>query len=299
MGKKLLKIFMIAAAVLLGIALIVVILYRFTGVIDEGILRLSNSLSGDKVQISYRSLEGNLFSGATINGLAVDFPNGQLKAEKARAKYSASDFLKGRYFFSELHLDSVTFIYKVDTTAQTPSQETDWSEGIDLSGLPRFRIDDLRISRGTFVLQKPQESQNFRHLELHASFTLLPERVDIQVKSLNGDWLQQNLHLRQASFKVDGSTRRVTLNQFNADVNGNHIGLHGEAEFQPAVRFLLFTDTSRIDLNLINDIIPEFPFENGIVTLYGSFRGNPADFQGELWLSGSADQYRISRASLN
>ncbi|OGB65310.1 MAG: hypothetical protein A2Y94_01375 [Caldithrix sp. RBG_13_44_9] len=66
-------------------------------------------------------------------------------------------------------------------------------------------------------------------------------------------------------------------------------------ELYPQLRFLVFADTSNLELSLLRKFVPDLPYQEGNIRFYIDYIGVPNDFTGQLYLSGQLDSLKFSR----
>ncbi len=63
------------------------------------------------------------------------------------------------------------------------------------------------------------------------------------------------------------------------------------------LRFLVFADTSNLELSLVRRFIPDLPYRDGNIRFYIDYIGVPTDFTGQIFLSGRLDSLNLDRIS--
>lgn len=288
----------LVALLLIGAGTLVA-LYRYTQVVDRAVVSVVNRLAGEGIHVSYADLSGNLFGRIRIDQPQVVFGDDTLRATRLDLDYSLLDVAQGRYIVNDLALiDPYLRLSLVPDTADAPDTPFSFealSASLDLQSWPDIVIGRLLIDNGRIDIAHGKRVEQFRYLATELEARITPEVVKIEPYYLRGRWINQGVELDDLTFKLTGSAKRITLNQFEANLPGIHLVAHGEWEFQPAPRLLFFADTSHVDVPIIRSLWPELPFETGDVTLYGSVIGTRERFSGELFLGGQLDDIRVER----
>lgn len=302
MKRKIPKIILLFLLVLLfGIGLLVM-LYSYTPFIDRGIEKAANLFLPANVTLKYDRIEGNLLGSVRLTNLEIDFPGGRLNSPELVLHYDLPALLNGQVRLGYIFLDSPAVrIIAVGDTGQTmagsPPQTAPDSlfRGIDLSGVPALYVRKMVIKNGRFTLRRANDSLVVDKLELDAHALANSSKIDVQLRYLRGVLPAQNIRLHNLSFRLIGTPKRLTLNQLELRTADSQIIAHGEMELKPHFRFLIFADTSRVEVGLIRRFVPDIPFRKGFVEIYGDFIGNPRRYTGNLFLSARFDSLHIAR----
>jgi len=141
--------------------------------------------------------------------------------------------------------------------------------------------------------QDSLKKNNFEELNLEAALAIDEEQVQVNIKYIKGYWKEKDISLHQLSFRLLGNKRRLTLNQLIAKIDENEVYAHGEIELFPSLRFLAFVDTSVIEIELLNKLIPGLPYQTGYLKFFVEYIGIPQKFSGQLYLTGELDSLQF------
>ena len=305
MAKRIQYIFFVFFLIVaLSIALLVV-LYRFTSVVDPLLMRALNTATGPDIRIHYTRISGNLVGEIRLDDLAIESPQGRLVAEKAILKYQLHDLINQRYVFDRivLHRPVATVLVSNDTAQAAPLLEEKATlptpQPLDLSGVPVVQVRQLVVTDGRiFVVENQDTVHAISDIQIELKGELNETRMEIRPRYIRGFWENYNLRLQQLTFQLIGNRKRITVNQLEARVGDSRLIGHGEVEFVPQLKFYLFADTSTVNLTTLHAIFPSLPYKSGYIRLYGSFIGNFREYTGELFLESLLDSLRIDRFHL-
>ena len=302
--KKRYKIVLWSFLALFAVIFSFIILYSYTPIIDKAILRFINLAVDKNVTIRYSKLEGNLLGDLRIQSPQIIFGGDTLTASSISVNYSAEDLLEGYLNIKYLSIDEPMLVIHSESKDKEGQKELKSAQSIDtllskidLSGLPKMTISELLVRNGKVRIIEDNDQQNLTQIHLAALGEIQPEKVEFRVKYIKGLWLEKNLPLNQLSFVITGNQQRVTLNQLTMDLPGAEVYAHGEIEFMPVLRFLVFVDTSKVDISLIRQFSDSLPFKTGYLDFYGEYIGNPKDFTGNLYFHGAMDSIMLSKIS--
>ncbi len=300
--KIVLWLFLALCVVILGF----VLLYSYTPIVDKAILRFINVALDHNIKVQYDRLEGNLLGNLKIRNPRIIFGGDTLFANSISVNYNAEDLLDGFVNVKYLSIDEPLLVIHSQDNGKKNSGKIKSAQsldtlisGIDLSGIPKINFSEILIRDGRVRFVQDSGQQNFTNIQLAALGEIKPEKVMFRLKYIKGLWLEQNLPLDQLSFVITGNQQRVTLNQLTLEVPGTRVYSHGEIEFMPELRFLVFVDTSNVDISLLKRFADSLPFKEGAFDFYGEYIGNPKSFTGDLYFRGELDSLKISRISFN
>jgi hypothetical protein len=300
MLKKLKISFVIVFLLLVVSVGVFVILYSYTPVVDQAIVTIVNKLAENNIKVDYRHLSGNLLGTVRIDDLTVIMVEDTITCKRLELDYSLMDFLKKKFYVKQLLLIHPTAILHSAGSGTASSPDSleialdSLRTKINLEEFPFVKIDRLIIKDGNIFLKNPGHTRTFENIQLQLSALISDEKVEIQPKYARGEWKNHNLVIEDISFSLIGNKKRITLNQLEAKIpDANLIG-HGEIEFVPNFRFLIFADTTRLEFSLIRKFWPEFPYREGYLKTYGSFIGVPGNFKGDAYLGGVFDSLDVN-----
>jgi len=281
---------------------IFIILYSYTSVVDVVILRLLNMALQEGIDIKYSRLEGNLLGSIRLIDAKITFHDIVINVKTIQFSYSSTDLLDGKIIIETLVLDSPEIVMKSTskngTTEKEPVSPEMVSKAIDLSGFPHLIIDELIIRNGKFFFKNMGEIQNqVEKIQLESSIEVVADKVEFVIKYIKGHWIEKDINLDQLSFRLTGNKKRLTLNQLYISIDENEIFAHGEVELLPELRFLIFADTSTVQIPLIKKLFPDLPFQSGYMRFYLDYIGVPQDFTGQIFIESELDSLEFRTVS--
>ena len=300
MKRKFLKFFLVAFLSVLILLAVLALLYTYTPVVDRGLEKTINQLVGPEVSFHYRKIEGNLLRFIRLKDVEVTFDGGKANIPEMVLRYDAIALTGSKIRIDYLFLQSpsIQFMEKSvkDTlpTASPPPQPLDsLFHPIDLSGLPEIYLRKLVIRDGKITIGTEKTENRIEKINLELNAHLNDRKVEAQVRYLRAEDVLRDIRLKEATFHLLGNPKRVTLNQLELFVDNSRLIGHGELELQPHFRFLLFADTSQINVALLRKFLPDFPYRRGFVRFAGNYIGNPNYFNGEFFVTGRLDSLQF------
>ncbi len=304
MSQKLRRIIIFLNIAIFTIVIIFILLYSYTTIVDKAILKLINLAANHDIQIKYSRLEGNILKSVRINDVEIIADKDTLRCKAVRLKYDVLDLISGEYDISDITLDrpdlivqsrSDTSITTINSVDHLDSNKT--KIAVDLSGFPKIKVDRIFINNGNIQLKSHNKDQIIENIYAELAANISSENVNIHLKYLKGNWLQKDVELKRLTFKLIGNKKRVTINQFELEIEETEVIAHGEIELIPRLKFYIFTDTSDVQLHYLKKIFPDIPYQQGKIRFYGNFIGNPENFNGEFFLSGNLDSLKFKHLS--
>ena len=300
--KIVLWLFLALCVVILGF----ILLYSYTPIVDKAILRIINVAFDHNVKVEYDRLEGNILGNLRIRNPRIIFGGDTLFANSVSINYDAEDLVDGFINIKFLSLDQPYLVIHSKGNEKSKPEKIKGAQsidtlinGIDFSGFPKINVSEIIIRDGMVKFSSDSGQQNFTNIQMAALGEIKPEKVEFRLKYIKGLWVERNLPLDQLSFVITGNQQRVTLNQLTLDVPGARVFAHGEIEFMPELRFLVFVDTSSVDISLLHQFADSLPFKQGNLGFYGEYIGNPKSFTGNFYFRGEMDSLNVSRISFN
>ncbi len=282
------------------LVLLFVLLYSYTRVVDRALLKGVNWAAGKNVRVHFTSLEGNLVGQIRIRGLRIEKDGLALEIPVVQLKYNALDLLQGRVEIESLFLEAPLLMLQSFSDSTSPGQQGESPDTtrytFSLEGLPTIEIGRLEVTGGAVVLFQPRDTLYFRNLTSRIQLRVNDRQVLVDLKYLRGEWVNKNFTLDNLTFKLIGNKKRLTLNQLEVAADGLRLFAHGEVEIAPRFRYLVFVDTSKVEVSLLKKFQSEFPYSTGWLRFYGSYIGVPSRFTGELFLAATLDSLQIYRS---
>lgn len=298
---------LLLVAILLPVVLAVtlVVLYSYTPVVDRAIIHIANKLAEDNIRIQYRQLSGNLLGTVRIDDLTVIISQDTLTCKRVELDYSLLDFARKKFDVQQLALIRPLAILHAapeDTTAvpdTTEFQLDSLGAQISLEKFPFLKVERLIVKDGSVQYKRSGQTETIRNLQMQLSAEITEQRIAVQPKYLRAYWENRNITLQNLSFQLIGNKQRITLNQLEAKIPEANLVGHGEMEFEPEFRFLLFADTTRIEFSLIRKLWPDFLYQEGYLRAYGAFLGVPGNFVGDFFFDGKFDSLIVDHFRAN
>lgn len=305
MLRKIRKILLWTIIVLIVLLGVFVLLYSYTPLVDQTVLKFINSALGDDINIHYDRIEGNLIGNIRLINVTLQSPQLKVNAKKITVSHDSRDLTNKIIRIKSLLIDSPQITFFKSTTVAPSSGETSVSlepeslgVNIDLSQFPIFYLNEFLVKNGQVTLKSgDEELQHFQDINAEGSIEISNEKADFKLKYIKGYWREKDLHLTELSFQAIGNKKRLTINQINFLVEENKIYAHGEIELSPHLRFLVFADTSNLELSLLRKFIPDLPYQEGNLRFYIDYIGVPTDFTGQIYLTGRLDSLNLNRIS--
>ncbi len=300
MRRKLFKIFLTILIVVLVVIALLAVLYTYTPIVDRGLEKIINRALGPEVNFRYRSIEGNLVHAIRLRDVEIAFSGGSIHIPEVVLRYNAADLSRGNIHLNYLYFLSPTIRLDNFTSAEKESQQTvepvdSLFRPIDLSGLPEMLIEKLIVKDGCVRIGQGTTPESWININLELNARLDSRKVEARIRYLRALDSLRHIRLKQASFHLLGNRKRVTLNQMEVLVDQSRIIGHGEMELVPNFRFLLFADTSEIQVALVRKLVPNFPYQHGFVRFAGNYIGNPNYFVGQFFVTGRLDSLNFRR----
>ena len=295
--------------ILLGLALVLIGLYALlvtTPVLDSSAERLINEFLPDGVSISFQRLGGDLIHSLSLRNVEITAPGVNGRIELLQADFDVFTFTEGRLWFKRIILHQPEFhLQPPDTTAASDAASPApapadtlpavMPDSIQIPAFPVIDIQQLIIRDGKFQVDNPRHPFIASAINTEIQFYLSPEKVAISPHYFRALLDPLHIQVHNVQFRLSGTARRITLNQFEARADSSYLIGHGELEFEPHPLLYLFVDTSFVDVTLARKLVPNLEFRQGYLRLYGSYIGNPAAFKGDVFVQGVLDSLEIER----
>ena len=301
MKRRLLKLVFIILALIIITFGAFLIIYNYTPLVDHTVLRIINSALGEDINISYERLEGNLIGAVRLVNVKINAPNLIAEIPQILINHSTTKLISKEIRIKSLLIDSPLIFWKAASQDGRSKNQISLSTDsldiqIDLSGFPVLSIQEFIVKDGKMVVsENGKEKNNFEDLNLEAAISIDKQKVQANVKYIKGYWKDKDISLHQLSFRLLGNKKRLTLNQLIAKVDENEVYAHGEIELFPKLRFLAFVDTSVIEIELLNKLIPNLPYQTGYLKFFIEYIGIPRKFNGQLYLTGELDSLKFHK----
>ncbi len=256
------KILIITPLVFIFIILLIVVLHWRTRLISDSIQQIIRSnISG--VDLTYDEVQGDLLQNVTITGLNLRFENGtRFKTNKVRVSYSLFSTISKKYHFDSVIFDSLwVFLASAEEDTGTgkslqvvlnDASRSEWYKDI-IHHFPDIRFGRLSIAYGRVSDEKNDLLVDDIKLDLSGS--MLPGTIDVDVKSLSGNWTNRQTIISDLSFQLEGNDRRTTLNRLHLKTPNSSILAAMDAEISDSFQVIIGLSESHVSVRDINQLI--------------------------------------------
>lgn len=299
MSKKIKWLLFGSTLLLVGAALLLIVVYTYSPVVDKAILTTLNSIAGDEVKISYQGISGNLLKQIRIDELLITFDDDSVYCKRVELDYVLVDALKSRFRFDEIAIMEPTVILNSsDRGDEEPHADVAPAAApflLPFDKFPDASFDRLIIDNGTLRIRKDASVNSFSDIQLMLAGGLNSDSVNMVLSDGSGYWENREMLLNNASFQIQGNPTRIVLNKI--DLRNEHFTVlaSGAYQFKPTNEISLDIDSIMVNLEALNAFLPDFPYGRGFTHISGALRGETQDFSGNLSLSGVFDSLRIDQ----
>ncbi|RMF61199.1 MAG: hypothetical protein D6748_02220, partial [Calditrichaeota bacterium] len=276
-----------------------VVLYNFTPIVDKSLIAVINKISGEAYHIHFKKLSGNLLGTLRLDDVEItSAKNDTIRIRRVEVDYSLMDIMESRYLIERLLILQPYIKWHVigdslqDSPAENPPLDSLYTH-FSLEQFPHLELGQFILKDGEVFIDYNTETETFKDVQIELSAEITENNVQVKPRYVRASWINRSLEIEDVSFSLMGSRKRIVLNQLEAKIPGANLIGHGEIEFLPRFRFLLFADTSEIEMEVVRRFVQELPYQQGVVRVYGAFIGNPINFNSELYLDAHLDSLKI------
>ncbi len=294
--------------VLLGVLLLLAILYVLlvtTPLLDAPLARLVNDMLPEGVEITFGGVEGDFLQTLELHDVTLTAPGVQGRIALLRLEYDARAFSEGRLQFRRIILHDPEFHLAPPDTALKPAEQSGIiaedslavtvPDSFVIPAFPVIDIPQLLIRQGTLQVDNPRQPLILSQIATEIRLYISPQKVAIEPRYFRTHIEPLGIQVHNIQFRLRGTPRRITLNQFEARADSSYLIGHGELDLATKPQLFLFLDTSYVDVNLARKLLPNLEIQQGYLRLYGSYIGVPAQFKGEFFLQGQLDSLHITK----
>ena len=283
------------------------LLHWQTDLVSRAVESFINSRLGDKGQLRYSALRGNLLNEFIIDDLSYTQDSTlRVSASRLRLRLSLSGLLFKKIRIRQLRFDSLRINSRPPAGEKSPAK-TAATERTDsllaqlqsgeiiqqlLQSMPDFQLDDLEVNSS--LLRFNQVALN--EVNLRLGLALRRDRIDLNLKHLSALWPEKTLALRNLSFKLRVRPQKLTLNQFELNTEHSSVRLAADMDIASPTSFLLTVDDIYLSGEELKKLLPAHLFTNGFLRGRLSLAGQPLNFAVSGAFSGSYNQLRIHKA---
>jgi len=300
MWNKFKKILLVLIVLVLLVSIGFIVLYSFTSVVDRNVLALVNRLAGEKVEVHFDDLSGNLMRQLRLTNVHVVVEGDTLASSpKIQFEYQILDIIRQKYHLTNLDITSPKVgIQLSDAPPDSTSKPLDaFFEFLGAS--PEIKVSRLGIDDGRFRWSSKDASDEVSDINLQLAVTISDSQIYVQPQSASAVWVSQNLELQDLKFRLNGTKNLIVLQEFSAQVPGAMLTGNGRLKRFPEPNLLLKIDKSRVDASFVNALVDSLPFTTGFVELGGVLEGDIRRFDGRLFAFGEVDSLAITSLEAN
>lgn len=258
-----------------------------------------NSLSGEDFKISYRSMSGNPLRGIRVKDVLITIDHDSILCKEVEFKYSIFDVIRKKYHFTEAIIFQPTVILHFEDEQDTASISQTGNEAlaipIPFDHFPNLKFNRLIINDGSLIVKGKGEEKRFTSIQIRLHGKLNSENIDLTLDGGSATWQNRNVSVDQLSFALQGNRTNIFLDNFNLINDDIKVGATAKYQLQPKSHIQLNLDSLFVDLALVKNFLPEFPYQDGFSNITGSFEGMPQSFSGDVLINGVFDSLRINR----
>ena len=280
-----------------GIIILLIILYLYTPFINRAVVLAINSLSNQKFKISYLKLSGNLSKQIIIEDILVTFDDDSILCKRIEFDYSVFKLAEKKFHFNDVSVFQPTLILNnndnnkklSDSSSQTPP-----ALSIPFQKFPDLIFKKLTLKEGSIILKDNNKINKFDDIQLSASGSINEDSLNFTFDNMGAYWENRKLLVSNLSFHMSGDPQKVILEKL--ELNDKHLEIlaNGEYQLPPNAQISLNINNIVVNLDLVNILIPDFPYKKGLTKISGSLRGMPQNFTGEIFSSGTFDSLQIN-----